>query len=103
MHEQIFQKVNRVCSDLVLTYIRHIDNFIEKHSTVFSTEAPVEAMNTDLFHTGFTGAVVEGPFHLWLGGAVLHTGFFQPVLVVQKFVHELLNLKITTPLSKTSQ
>lgn len=50
-------------------------------------------MNAYLLHTGFTGAVVKGAFHLRLWGAPFNTGLFQPVLVIQKFIHELLNLK----------
>lgn len=35
-----------------------------QHSTVFPTEAPVEAVNAYLLDAGLTGAVIEGALHL---------------------------------------
>ncbi len=64
-----------------------------QRSTIFPTEAPVEAVNAYLPDAGLTGAVVEGALHLRLCGALLNTDLLQPVLVMQEFIHQLLDLK----------
>lgn len=66
--------------------------YILEGLTILSTEASIEAMNTDLFHAGLACAVVQSPLHFWVSGTLIYTSLLQSVLVVQEPIHQLLNL-----------
>lgn len=49
-------------------------------------------MDTDLFHTCLTCAMVESPLYYWISGTLQYARLLQLILVVQQLIHELLYL-----------
>ncbi len=82
------------------TRVETRDQRYRKH-TILSTEASVESMNADLFHTRLTCAMVENSLNLWIRGALQYARLLQLVLIVQQSIHELLHLEDIVVLLQT--
>lgn len=49
-------------------------------------------MDTDLFHTCLSCAMVKSPFYFWISSVLQDAGLLQLVLIVQQWIHEFLHL-----------